>query len=334
MKYQDELSEKINEYRLAYFHNGDKKHLHDELYVTVESYRNKRKRPPLIDFYFREDKDVIVYGAGGWGLSAVSCLTHYGKNIVAVCDSEKRGELLGHTISVPEDVDFSNLPIIIATESGVYINEIVEKLQELGASHNQLILATAGNHPVQYFDPDIVKPLPREVYVNCGCFDGLTVRSFLNFAPNGKVYAFEPNPIHYDMCKKANFPNTQLFNKAVYSAQTDLKFDVAGSVSQLTDVGGITVEAVRIDDAISDNVTLITMDIEGSESEALKGAERLVKQYLPRLAICVYHKPEDIIEIPELIANFSDKYKFYLRHEVLKLFDETVVYAIADGGLL
>ena len=54
------------------------------------------------------------------------------------------------------------------------------------------------------------------------------------------------------------------------------------------------------------------MDIEGAESEALKGAENLIKQSDMDLAICLYHKPRDIFEIPKLISAFGS-YSYYLR---------------------
>ena len=69
------------------------------------------------------------------------------------------------------------------------------------------------------------------------------------------------------------------------------------------------------------------MDIEGAELEALKGAEETIKRYRPKLAICVYHKPEDIVEIPKYILNINPDYKLYLRHYSDNA-GETVLYAI------
>ena len=54
------------------------------------------------------------------------------------------------------------------------------------------------------------------------------------------------------------------------------------------------------------------MDIEGSEVKALKGAEKTIKKYKPKLAISIYHKWDDLREIPNLINNFRDDYSFYL----------------------
>lgn len=70
------------------------------------------------------------------------------------------------------------------------------------------------------------------------------------------------------------------------------------------------------------------MDIEGAEINALKGAEKTIKGYKPKLAICVYHKKEDIWEIPKLILSYVPEYKLYLRH-YSPFKDETVLYCVA-----
>ena len=77
-----------------------------------------------------------------------------------------------------------------------------------------------------------------------------------------------------------------------------------------------------------ERVTFIKMDIEGAELESLKGAGRIIiREQKPKLAICVYHKKEDIFDIPEYILSLNPKYKLYLRHYTLGEWD-TVLYAI------
>ena len=55
------------------------------------------------------------------------------------------------------------------------------------------------------------------------------------------------------------------------------------------------------------------MDIEGSEKEAILGAKSLISEYSPVLAICLYHKPQDIWELPLLINDINSNYNMYLR---------------------
>jgi hypothetical protein len=68
------------------------------------------------------------------------------------------------------------------------------------------------------------------------------------------------------------------------------------------------------------------MDIEGAELDALRGAEGIIERDHPRLAISVYHKPEDIWEIPHYILRRHPGYKLYLRQHAV--FTETVCYGI------
>ena len=75
-----------------------------------------------------------------------------------------------------------------------------------------------------------------------------------------------------------------------------------------------------------DKVTFIKMDIEGSEREALRGATTVIKRDKPRLAICIYHSPEDLYEIPFWIKFIVPEYKIYIRHHS-DTGSETVVYA-------
>ena len=78
-----------------------------------------------------------------------------------------------------------------------------------------------------------------------------------------------------------------------------------------------TVELRTIDSIVEETgiiPTFIKMDIEGAEIGALRGAGNTIRRYSPNLGICVYHKNEDIIDIPSLIRSFNPNYNMYLRH--------------------
>ncbi|MCM1251238.1 MAG: hypothetical protein NC321_00290 [Clostridium sp.] len=64
---------------------------------------------------------------------------------------------------------------------------------------------------------------------------------------------------------------------------------------------------------IDKKITLINMDIEGMEKEVIIGLKECIKKNRPVLAICAYHKPEDIVELPLLVYEIVDKYKIMFR---------------------
>ncbi len=80
-------------------------------------------------------------------------------------------------------------------------------------------------------------------------------------------------------------------------------------------------------------ITLINMDIEGMEREVMEGLKECIEKNRPVLAICAYHKPEDIIELPLLVHKMVDEYRIVFRKYAPgynnKLgYGELVMYAI------
>lgn len=177
---------------------------------------------------------------------------------------------------------------------------------------------------IEYFDFEIVKPQKQEVFIDCGGYIGDTVLSFLKFTKNvyKKIYYFEPSELIYNQAKEnlKEIPNVVLTAAGVgektetlnFSGQDDLFID--GVSGHIDDNGTETVDIFALDEVITDQPTFIKMDIEGTELSALKGAVKLIKENKPKLAICVYHKPEDIFEILELIDSWGINYKYYFRH--------------------
>jgi FkbM family methyltransferase len=145
-------------------------------------------------------------------------------------------------------------------------------------------------------------------------------------------YGFEPDNENYDTAVKnlAGKTNVTTIPKGLWSSETQLAFNGSlGSSSEMSKDGEIRVDVTALDVYFSDKTppTFIKMDIEGAELEALKGAERMIRENKPKLAICAYHNPEDVYTLLELVKSYRDDYKFYLRHYTNSLY-ETVLYAI------
>ncbi|MFC1584212.1 FkbM family methyltransferase [Fibrobacterota bacterium] len=77
-------------------------------------------------------------------------------------------------------------------------------------------------------------------------------------------------------------------------------------------------KTLSIDDFVDEyhvpKVDFIKMDIEGSELSALKGAEKTLKTFRPKLAISAYHKLNDFAEIAFFISSLKMRFKIYLDH--------------------
>ncbi|MEO5355657.1 MAG: FkbM family methyltransferase, partial [Magnetococcus sp. XQGC-1] len=85
-----------------------------------------------------------------------------------------------------------------------------------------------------------------------------------------------------------------------------------------------------IDDLVANGtihrVDFLKMDVEGAEMSALKGAESTIRTFKPKLAICLYHKPEDLYTVSEWIEALDLGYRLYLDHHTTVLW-ESVLYA-------
>lgn len=94
--------------------------------------------------------------------------------------------------------------------------------------------------------------------------------------------------------------------------------------------GAIRVETLAIDDMVSneklDRMDYIKMDIEGSELESLRGAENTIRRFRPKLAISVYHKPDDVWLVQQYIDSLGLGYRFALRHFTIHA-EETILFA-------
>ena len=171
-----------------------------------------------------------------------------------------------------------------------------------------------------------------EVYVDGGSYDGDSVRMFIDHA-NGKferVLAFEPDVLTFRRLVE-NFqhePRVQAFNKGLHRKSAKLRFESDGTRGAiLTDTGGAEVPVVGLDELLDGSrVSFIKLNIEGSELEALMGAQRSIRCWKPKLAISAYHRPSDLWEIPELVRSLKQDYRLYLRQHDGGVV-ETVLYA-------
>jgi len=169
-----------------------------------------------------------------------------------------------------------------------------------------------------------------------------TLNFGLQVTPAGKVWAFEPdaNKCHLLRQNLSDVGMDDFIEVAplgLWSSNTTLKFAVSddyhGAGSYLSDQGEITVDVSSVDafmESKGEQVDFIKLDIEGSELEALNGAIKTIVTMRPRLAICLYHKKEDLHQIPLYVSSLGCNYRMHFYHRGLVPTD-AIMFAAVKG---
>lgn len=183
----------------------------------------------------------------------------------------------------------------------------------------------------QYFVPEL-QFSEHEVVVDCGAYNGDTVKLFYKNIPGCRVIALEPDERNFESLQKLKLKEFKPVKAGAWSEDTILSFtDKGGGTSSGSiDASGNIEIVVKALDNLSEcqSATYIKMDIEGAELKALQGAEKIIKERRPKLAICLYHRPEDFFEIPLYIKSLNPDYNLFLHHHCTYWSWETVLYAV------
>jgi FkbM family methyltransferase len=193
-----------------------------------------------------------------------------------------------------------------------------------------------------YFDESVFALGAQEVVVDGGAYTGDTLKAFLQ-ACGGRFrayYAFEPDRTNYcalELLADGDRSRIQTVAAGLSDHTGELRFLTTSTVDARVlgpdEPGGEPLPVVGLDDFFAGRPapTLIKMDIEGAESDALAGAAQLLGRHAPALAVSAYHRPADLWQVPLLIHRLNPGYRLFLRHYSREL-DDTVCYALADNG--
>ncbi len=195
-----------------------------------------------------------------------------------------------------------------------------------------------------YYPSRLFSLLPEEVFVDCGAYDGDSIRAFLE-ASGGKfqkIYAWEADGLNCGALSRyrASLPpeiagRIEILPYAVGARNERVRFCAEGWVgSRLSDAAeNQAVESKTIDSVLAGAApTLIKMDIEGAEPDAVRGAWRTMQDCRPAMAVCAYHKCDHLWEIPQLLKSANPDYHIFLRRYAEDCW-ETVFYAIPPERL-
>jgi FkbM family methyltransferase len=193
-----------------------------------------------------------------------------------------------------------------------------------------------------YFPSDLIRIGVNEVFVDCGAYDGDTVRDFIGHSGGHfrSIYAFEADQKNF--AKLKNFVDSlpgdlrarvMPVDVALSDRAGFLHFAETGTAGSAVSREGVRVKSAALDEVVAEPPTWIKMDIEGSEPAALRGARKLISANAPILSICVYHSQSHLWSIPLQIMSMHSSYKLYLRPFVPESWD-LVCYAIPNDRLL
>jgi FkbM family methyltransferase len=178
------------------------------------------------------------------------------------------------------------------------------------------------------------------VFIDCGAYDGDTLRHFLQHQQEKfqSIYAFEPDVRNYERLRSfvgslgPAGERVHTFNAGVGARRERLRFDAAGNMgSSFSSAGASEVEVLPLDEvvAVDGAPVFLKFDVEGAEWEALEGCQRLLKQSRPLIAISIYHRPDDLWALPLHLDSLDLGYRFFLRTQGEDGMD-VICYAIPE----
>lgn len=182
-------------------------------------------------------------------------------------------------------------------------------------------------YDAHYFRSGLFELRRDEIFVDCGAAVGETVDHFLEITEEQftELHAFEPDANNFarlsgKIARYRNQPffgNIFLHNQATGDADRKVVFEHGGGegsrvVESAEGEGGM--DLVRLDTALANGATFLKLDIEGHELAALRGAEQTIRDCQPRIAVCAYHRDDDLLTIPAYLKSLNPDYRIGLRH--------------------
>lgn len=335
-KLQDNESVEIFDSRINFLVDRDGKKLCESVKSIVLKKKLKLERN-LEEFLRKgEGKKVIIFGAGFFGRYTKDILNNVGIEVDFYCDNNRKlqGSIIdGLNVLDPEELvyDYNDCLVIIGIPGGqeCYVQLINSffPTENIFLPRNGMTVAVCGH---QYFDCSCMQSSNCEFFVDGGGFDGESSLDFIQWCGGrySQIYLFEPNKKNMIVCKNnlQKEDNVSFFEMGLAESERVLNFNNAGPASRFNENGEETIRVTSIDKAVNGRVDFIKLDIEGLELLALQGAESTIKAYYPNLAISMYHRPQDFVEIPYYLTEIAPKYNYCLRHYTTSL-EETVLYA-------
>ena len=208
------------------------------------------------------------------------------------------------------------------------INSVYNNLDFISKEYYASTLCSKGSGDIkdirfseatQYFLEGYL-PEAGNVVIDGGAYDGMTAKAFCDIGC--QVYSFEMDRLNYQ--KGLQLAQTEKFvleNMGLGRKKAEMQYRECGVGSAIAQDGDKIAQIIDIDTYANEKglsqIDFIKMDIEGSEMAALQGAADSIRKYKPKMAICTYHKLQDMWEIPLYIKKLRPDYEFAFRHHII-----------------
>ena len=168
-----------------------------------------------------------------------------------------------------------------------------------------------------------------EIYCDLGAYTGDTVAEAMELYPEiKKIIAFEPSPKTFTKLQKntescpaeLTLVNACAWNEngtATFTDGSGRNSTLAGSTGSGKTLSGAKIKevATATPDSymqFSGKPLLIKCDVEGAEREAIEGAKNAILNNLTELCVSLYHRSEDIFELPLLVHELLPDHALFI----------------------
>lgn len=187
----------------------------------------------------------------------------------------------------------------------------------------------------QYVVHDLFSYDDQRVYVDCGAYDGDFLVSLARVRCETGIGALRAHAFEADVVNVSRLQDTlhtyELEDVTIHHAlvgKEDILLDAPDFNNCRQENPSSPVRMVRLDSVLRQtDVGFIKMDIEGGEIDGLLGAQQIVSERRPRLAVCAYHTTAHLLDVPLALSDMFPHYEVYVRHHSINTLWETVCYA-------
>ncbi|TXJ40018.1 FkbM family methyltransferase [Brachyspira aalborgi] len=220
--------------------------------------------------------------------------------------------------------------IIYFTKHQIYDSIIKEYKNKYDINDCEIMMHTNYYHCGIIYLPDKIKEkFNNSIVIDGGAFIGDTAIMFYEKYNFKTIYSFEPTKNSYDIFNnsinkyKLN-DRIKLFKYALSDKNEKQVIEGEYSDASILMLNKLNqnkeeIETIRLDDFFAnetDNISLIKLDIEGYEEQALFGAEKIIKKFKPVLLISRYQDHValgQMFRLKKQIENLDLGYKILFR---------------------